>query len=129
MGVGLYFLKPPSIEYETTGLRDSGSSSTSTVFGVALLFFSFPFQFNSHEFLLSSSGIDRRETVFAPGWVESLSSESSLRGIGLYFLELVSDIEPSAFFSVKLVRSISVISEDVGTILVVFVQYSDLQAI
>ena len=92
------------------------------------MFFSFP-SFNTHEFLLSSSGIDRGEMVFILSWVESPSSKDSLKGIGLYCFELVSDIKSSAFFSLKLVRSITVISEDVGTILVVFVQDSDLQAI
>ena len=106
----------------------SVSFSNLTVFEVALLFFSFP-SFNTHEFLLSSSGIDRGEMVFILSWVESLSSKDSLKGIGLYCFELVSDIKYSAFFSLKLVRSITVISEDVGTILAVFVQHSDLQAI
>ena len=41
----------------------------------------------------------------------------------------MSGVEYFAFFSFKLVRTISVISEDVGTILVVFIQHSDLQAI
>ena len=105
------------------------SSSTSTLFEVSLLFFYFPFSVNSHEFLLLSSGTDRGETVFVPGWVESLSSEGSLKGIGLNFLESVSGIESFAFFSLTLVWTISVISEDVGTILVIFIQHFDLQAI
>ena len=105
------------------------SSSTSTILEVSLLFFSFPFLFNSHEFLLSSSGIIRGETAFVPGWAESLSSEGNLKGIELYFLELVSGIESFAFFSLKLARIISLIFENVGTILVVFIQHSYLQAI
>jgi len=106
----------------------SVSFSNLTVFEVALLFFSFP-SFNTHEFLLSSSGIDRGEMVFILSWVESLSSKDSLKGIGLYCFEFDSCMKYFAFFSLKLGRTISLISDDVGTILVVFVQHSDLQAI
>ena len=45
----------------------------------------FSFSFNSHQFILSSSGADKGETVFVPGWVEPLSSKGSLKGIGLHF--------------------------------------------
>ena len=81
---------------------------------------------HSHEILLYSSGTDRGETVFVLGRVESLYSESVLKGIGLHSLELIFGPEYSAFVSLKLVKVSTVITENVSTIAVIYIHHSDL---